>query len=292
MPPIHNLNSISVDHAACMVQNLHGGSLIWQRLGFLLTPISRQRGSMPGKTDIGEWATANRCAVFESGYIELIGLVNATLYNPWETFLRKYEGMHLLALRIENAEQFYESSGNLKSIASKPVARQRELDVNGSCELMRFTNIFSLDRYYPEGRYVLIEHKTPDFLWQKRYQTHPNGAKRLKSIFMCAENIEYQCKKIFKLIGEREYSGDDFERIIELNNNTEIIIYQSSHFFQKCDWLPGQIPGFAGVDIAFQDLHEVERYLQTRGVPVRRAEGDVWVEPRWTNGFILKLSQY
>ena len=44
-----------------------------------------------------------------------------------------------------------------------PVPRERILDVDGEPRAMRFRNIFSRDEIWPEARYLVIEHQTPEF---------------------------------------------------------------------------------------------------------------------------------
>ena len=51
---------------------------------------------------------------------------------------------------------------------------------------MRFRNIFSQDDHWPEGRYIVIEHQTPDILWQPDLLVHANGAKALVEAIFAA----------------------------------------------------------------------------------------------------------
>lgn len=54
------------------------------------------------------------------------------------------------------------------------MAASREATV--TARVMRFRNIFSRDAEWPETRYLVFEHETPEYLWQPRYQRHDNGA--------------------------------------------------------------------------------------------------------------------
>src|SRR3954466_7158422 len=93
----------SLDHLGAIVQDLAAGASRWEKLGFSLSPVSRQGGRMPGRDIDSLWATANRCAIFNKGYLELIGVVDETAFNPWTRFLSRFEGLHLLALRVQVA---------------------------------------------------------------------------------------------------------------------------------------------------------------------------------------------
>src|SRR4051812_47679774 len=95
---------LDLDHCGCIVNDLAAAAARWERLGFALTPVSRQRGAVPGKEGFHSWATANRCAILQSTYLELIGVVDPLAHNPWAGFIAKNEGLHILALRCEDAE--------------------------------------------------------------------------------------------------------------------------------------------------------------------------------------------
>src|SRR5260221_5245 len=64
-----------------------------------------------------------------------------------------------------------------------PVQRQRALPDG---RVMRFRNIVSRDAAVPEARLIVIEHQTPELLWQPDLMTHPNGALRLAETVICA----------------------------------------------------------------------------------------------------------
>ena len=102
--------------------------------------------------------------------------MDAAAYNPWTKFLSRFEGLHLLALRIPEADAAFAELSARTNTFNAPVSRSRNLDVDGEQKAMRFRNIFSRDEAYPEGRYIVLEHQTPEYLWQPRYQTHANGA--------------------------------------------------------------------------------------------------------------------
>ena len=51
---------------------------------------------------------------------------------------------------------------------------------------MRFRNIFSRDEQCREARYIIIEHQTPDVLWQPHLTTQPNAVTSLVSMSFVA----------------------------------------------------------------------------------------------------------
>ena len=78
--------NVELDHAGYIVNDLEAGAARCQALGFTLSPASPQMGLNADGTFI-PWETANRCAVFETGYVELIGVHKPERFNPWSGFL-------------------------------------------------------------------------------------------------------------------------------------------------------------------------------------------------------------
>ena len=295
MPPAPNTSSpafpASLDHLGAIVRDLSTGARKWERLGFALSPVSRQRGMMPGRDDDSPWATANRCAIFERGYLELIGVVEAAAYNPWEKFLGRFEGLHLLALRVPNADAAYADLARRTGTLNAPVQRARILDVDGIEATMRFRNIFSRDEAYPEGRYIVLEHQTPEYLWQPRYQTHPNGALALESAMVCAEDVPDQLARLETLLGRPPERGADGVLRYSPRGGGAIELHGAHEFEARYGWRPGALPCFAGVEVHFASRAHAAELMEDNGIPVRRRGGEWFVAPSDTNGFILKLSQ-
>ena len=259
---------LKLDHTGTIVRDLAAGAARWEKLGFTLSPVSRQRGAVPGADGVQPWASANRCAIFEQGYLELIGLVDAQAHNPWARFLGRFEGMHLLALRCDSADKAYAALSPGAPFLAPPVARERALDVDGEERVMRFRNIFSRDAMCPEGRYILIEHQTPQYLWQPRYLAHENGAKALVDVTVVADDPAIAA------------------RLQALGGIPALAT--TAAFAARFGWAP-PAPAFAAVTIAFADLDRAARLMEARGIGLRRSGPDLWAAPADTNGFVMRM---
>jgi hypothetical protein len=280
----------SLDHLGAIVTDLAAAAARWQKLGFLLSPISQQSGRMPGRDDEGPWATANRCAIFQQGYLELIGVVDPALFNPWTRFMARFEGLHLLALRVPKADDAYAALAKRTDSLNAPVQRARKLDVDGTEQTMRFRNIFSRDEAYPEGRYIVLEHQTPEYLWQPRYQSHPNGALALEAALVCADDVEAQAKRLGTITGVPPVKGADGVLRFKPAGGGTLELFGVDAFAARYGWRPAALPCFAGVEVRFADRARAASLMEENGVPVRRK--DEWlVAPEHTNGFLLRLTQ-
>ena len=170
-----------LDHTGQMRADLDAGAAAWERLGFLLSPETPQQGAVPGASGMQPWATANRCALFHEGYLELIGIRAPDRFNPWAHFIARHEGIHIAAFRCASADEAW--PGMAAQGFAPPVQRARS---TRRAE-MRFRNIFSEDARWPEGRIIVIEHQTPEILWRPELLEHPNGASALRQCLFVSD---------------------------------------------------------------------------------------------------------
>jgi len=281
----------SLDHVGAIVRDLAAGAKRWEKLGFALSPPSRQGGRMPGRDEEGPWATANACAIFQRGYLELIGIVDAAGFNPWAKFLDRFEGLHLLALRVPDADRAYAEFALRTATLVAPVQRARKLDIDGVERTMRFRNIFSRDEAYPEGRYIVIEHQTPEYLWQERYQTHPNGALALEAALVCADDLPAQRSRLETVGGVPPVEGADGVLRFWPREGGCIELHRAEGFEARYGWRPRALPCFAGVELRFADRAYAARCMEHNGVPVERRGEEWFVAAENANGFILRLGR-
>jgi hypothetical protein len=260
--------SLTLDHVGAITRDLAAGAERWERLGFTLSPLSRQRGGVPGKQGMHPWASANRCAIFRKGYLELIGIVDASAHNPWRHFLERFEGLHVAALRCGDAEQAYARLHAEATFLDPPIARERKLTYRGAEHTMRFRNIFSRDAECPEGRYIVIEHQTPELLWQEELLAHENGALGLEEVFIVSDDpaVAGRVRALGcapKLLGTKVFA----ERF---------------GFFAPA-------PSFAAITVSFSNLENARDLMQGRGIVPRRDGDAYWLDPEHTNGFVMRL---
>ncbi|MBC7779495.1 MAG: VOC family protein [Proteobacteria bacterium] len=265
---------LTLDHCGCIAADLNRAAFAWERLGFTLSPLSPQRGAVPGLPGMQPWATSNRCALFERGYLELIGVTRREAHDPWASFLTRGAGLHILALRCDDADTAYAALEADAPFLQSPVQREREVDVDGHARMLRFRNIFSRDVDCPEARYILIEHQTPELLWQRRYLTHENSALSLHDVTLVTEDCT-------------ELAG----RIGALGAAPGITIVDAAAFTRQYGYRPQRLPGLHALGVGVRDLRLALGLLAARGIPVTRSEKAVWIAPQYTGGFVLRMLQ-
>lgn len=265
-----NAVALGLHHVGAFVRDLSVGAARWIKLGFTLSPEGRQRGKLPGRDEDSPWAIANRCAILRQGYLELVGVVAPQEYNPWTKSLDRFEGLHLCALRTLSADATYEALCARTDAFQPPIARERKVDVDGQERTMRFRNMFSRDQVCPEGRWIIIEHCTPEFLWQERYLDHRNGAQALEEV---------------TLVG-----GEDVAMRVSAFTPASVTVSAPDEFRARYGWLPPSLPAFGAATVRFADREAAARLMEATGAAIRRAQHAWFVIPEDSNAFVMRLA--
>jgi hypothetical protein len=170
----------------------------WESLGFALSPVARQSGRRTPDSPVELFGSANRCAFLRHGYVELLGIQDPALFaNGLDRFLDRYAGMHILALAIGETEQ------NLARL------RRGGLDIPGVAWLQRpvepggpiarFARLPFPDA--PEGRVQLVQHLTPELVWDARWMGHRNGAVALEAAILASADPAGTTARLARLAG-------------------------------------------------------------------------------------------
>ena len=276
-----------------MVRDLDQGADKWERLGFQLSPRSPQIGYIPGQDVMQPWATSNHCAMFERGYLELIGITEPTNFNPWNRFIQRFEGPHISALRCREANRAFASLRDRTDGFDPPVQRQRNISVEGAIQAFRFRNIFSQDEHYPEGRFIIIEHQTPEVIWRPELMTHPNGARALTALLFCAENPQPTLDRLTAITGEPAAPDAHGDPTISLRDGGALVVLDSNIFHARYETeTTKKGPHIAAAIVQVEDMDRTISLLTTNGVPMHRTpNGGIWVAPQDANGGVLQFEQ-
>ncbi len=260
----------SLDHVA--VVSRHADALFgaYQRLGFALTPLSMHVGALGPGEPLVPWGTGNRCAMFRLGYLELIGIVDAA--RPCGIFpelLQRYEGLHIIAYGCSDAEAEMarlESDGvDVQGI----VALQRELSTPDGTDLARFSLVRLAPEEAREGRLNIIQHHTPDLLWQPRQLEHPNRAVALVEVTVCVADADEAAGRYSRILGVAA-NDQGPGRVFDLPQGRLRLVAPD----ELGDAVPGAIaptlPFIAAFTIATESLDSVEEILVHNDVEFER----------------------
>jgi hypothetical protein len=171
---------LCLDHIAHFVRDLGTAAELLQSLGFTATPVSNHE--VLGKPA----GTANRCLMFEKGYVEILA---PTLETPNAERVRghmaRYPGVHLVCLGTP-AAQAEHARLVAHGFDPEPLVNLRRTIEGG--KLVQFNVVYVPPGKMPEGRVQYCEHLTPEHIWQPAHVKHPNGATGLTAAYIVADD--------------------------------------------------------------------------------------------------------
>lgn len=279
---------MNLDHVGIATRDLDKGAAALKRIGFRLTPRSHHSGSVTPGGPVEKWGSANECAMLRHGYIEMLGLTDPSLHSSAKALLAKYEGTHIVAFGCESAAITHPQLQARGAKVNKPITLERKVPfgTTGSEErTARFLNMYADPAIYPEAKFIVIEHVTPEVLWQEHFLDHPNGALALTEVYICSASPNETLEKIGAITGSA-ISGDT----VPLNPG-KVFVFDPAHIRERipdCADLP--VPFVAGFGIGVQNIDETRSYLNRQDVRLTATENRLWVSPDDTCGAAISFA--
>lgn len=197
-------DEIFVDHVAYFAPHMREAEQAMARLGFTLSPLTPQtnpRGPGEAPAPVG---MANRCALLERGYIEILtttGEARTPLVEQFEAAVARHAGVHLLAFSCADPAAH---AARLAAAGFEPqpmVALQRAIDTEHGPGLLRFSVLRIRPGAMPEGRIQMLAHHTPELLWQPRWTHHPCRVRALTDVALCVADVEEAAERFARFTG-------------------------------------------------------------------------------------------
>lgn len=190
--------ALALDHLGLCARDPAPLWAAWERLGFALSPMAQQSGRRTPDGPVEPFGSVNRCAFLRHGYVELLGILDASLFgNGVDRFVERHAGAHILALAMDDAE------GNLARLRRGglhiPGIAWLQRPVEDGGPTARFARLPFPDA--PEGRVQLVQHLTPELVWDARWMGHRNGADALEAAILVSAEPAAATARLARLAG-------------------------------------------------------------------------------------------
>ncbi len=255
----------------------------YERLGFVFTPMSFPEFPLSAGEAPQTVGVANRNAVFRNGYLEMLGVIDATRWASISTSqrgpfdidkpLQKYEGLHVMHFETEDIDGVHAKliSDGLRPSAIRPF--QRLVETPEGTDLMRARCISFASEANPEALFQIVQHETPQLALQPRFMTHRNGALDLSAAILCVEDPADVAAR-YAHYSDRHVEHQGSLLIVNLGTARLVII--------KREHLPVLLPGetapitpyFAGFTVT-ADLDLASTFLNHQAIPFRSHDGRI-----------------
>lgn len=162
-----------IDHVIVGARDLEVARRAFAHLGFVISPRGRHIG----------WATANYCIMFPQDYVELLGIVDPTLFtNNLDRFLANREGLMSLAFASDDAGAVAEDLRGRGIAADGPKDLKRDLELPGGTVQPAFKLTHLPADVSAAAPSFVCQHLNRPMVWQDPWLVHENGARGILSV--------------------------------------------------------------------------------------------------------------
>jgi hypothetical protein len=280
-----------LDHVGLVVRDLAAAHAAFTRLGLALTPFSRHSGATTPGGPVTVVGTGNHCAMFRSGYLELIAIVDPGGFAyEFPAMLARYEGLHIYAFGTSDPDG---ASAHLAARGfSAGGARylERTAETPAGPRLASFRNVFLPVAEMPEGYPFYIEQQTPEVLWQPGLLDHPLGVEALTGATVCVADLEEAAARYERFFGfAPERAGG--ARVSPVPGGRFTLVDPAALAAILPGLAPPALPWGAAFTLACRDLAAARRLLDGNGVATTLHDGRVIVPPPAACGAAIVLEQ-
>ena len=285
-----------LDHVGVAIKDLERGRAIYQRLGFRRTARSIHSGSREPGGPVEPWGSGNHCAMFEQGYLEIIGLTDPTRYSSVQPMVAAYEGLHIVAIGCGSADAAYAEFQR----AGAPVDAVRSLERDAAFGVQdeairraRFRNMYVDRTTFSEAKFLFIEHLTREVLWQPHLLQHPNTAVGIEAVYFVSNDPAATAQKFAGLFSQDHQETHGAHRLRLARGELWVTTPEAWRSRVPGKFLP-PLPAPAGFGVRVRSLATTREWLTQQGVAIQTGMHDgssFWVAPEEAGGAAIQFIQ-
>jgi len=278
--------AVFLDHVAHFVPVMDAAAAALERCGFRLTPFTAQTNRVGGESLPA--GTANRCAMFRRGYVEILAAtVDTPLAQQLAERLTRHVGLHLAAFSTADAGFEHRRLAAAGFPVQPLVDMRRPVAIEGGADWARFTIARIASGIMPEGRMQFLTHHTEGLVWRDPFLDHPNGARALAAVWIAAADPAEPAQR-FALFTGRPIRQEGEVSTIPLERGT--IRVATPEFLQyELGIEPGPpLPYLAAYEVEIAGFPQLVKLLDAAGLAHLRVRDGVAVSlPPSVGGTIL-----
>ncbi|MCO6552771.1 MAG: VOC family protein [Gilliamella sp.] len=275
-----------IDHVVITVSNqLDKANLQYQKLGFTIT--SRGHHSL---------GTSNNLAIFNTTYLELLGYEshNASKIDASWKF---DDGLTGLVFKTQNADELFQFlvKNGLKVDGNGPKSFFRPVKLNDETfPEARFKTVRLDPSYTPNGQIFFCDQLTPELVWRKEWQNHPNGVTNIYKVIIEAKDPTKSIsllKQTFPTANIIEIEGG--LRLKAEDKQIDYLKPSFTHKFFGTLLAESKNEGDRKIALGFktQSLIQTERALKSGGISFIKQNEAVLVPANETFGVVMIFKQ-
>lgn len=254
-----------LDHIVVAVNDLDAAGRAYEALGFTVTPENRH-----------PWGTANRLIQLDGFFIELLSVAEPDLIPETagrqfsfgafnQTFLARGEGASMLVMESRDARFDRQDFEKVGLSLFEPFSFERVAHLpDGKTAKVAFDLTILRDPLSPDIGYFTCHNKYPENFWKPGFQSHSNGAREIRTIYLVAEDPSDHHEFLGGFTGQREMRATSLGLEIETARGKISVLnpaaYRSLVGESAADALKGDLPQLAAIEIRTDAANETGVY--------------------------------
>lgn len=274
-----------LDHVGIVGGEVGALRVAWERLGFAMTAPRPLLGRTTEGTAVplGQWSCH---AVLDGGYVELTAVDPGVASHHLDPWRRHGDGGWIVAFGAADADSARERCAHAGVPVTPAMTATRAIDYGARHGDAAFRWFMVQPANSPEALLCVVEHRTPELVFQPEVRRHPNGATALRSLaIVVAEprSVVGRYERLLDVAAVPQAGGFVFAR-----GDERVELVEPAAF--EARW-PGAMPaagfGPAALEIAVRDPLDVADRLAAAGVASAQATGGVRIAPADAGGVAI-----
>ncbi|MES0881957.1 VOC family protein [Roseibium sp. SCP14] len=250
-----------LDHLVVAVKDLEAVGQAYEKLGFTVTPENRH-----------PWGTANRLVQLDGFFIELLTIAEPDLIPESEgsafsfgafnrDFLKCREGASMLVLESKDPDKDRSDFERVGLDVFDPFSFERIAHLaDGTTAKVAFDLTFLRDPLSPEIGYFTCHNRYPENFWKPAFQSHANGAQRVKAAYLVAGDPSDHHEFLGGFTGQREMRATSLGLELETPRGRISVLNPAAYRFlvgeTAASHVPGNTPSIAALEISCSSVTE------------------------------------
>lgn len=284
-----------IDHLVICTRNLNSTALMYERLGFKVTPRADH-----------SWGTSNRLVQLQGSFLEILTVDRAELIEPHapgkfsfgafnRDFLARYEGMSMLVLESGDAQADRDEFagkgiGDFERFDFSRLARQP----NGEQVSVSFSLAFAVHPAAPLAGFFTCQQHAPEYFWKPEYQDHPNGALAIAEVVMDVPDQE-EFEEFYKALEGSSSVRDIDGGFVCSTDRGDISVLEPDAYRRRFPHPdePNEAPppSFGAAVITVEDIDLLEELLEENDVHFVPVGREIHIPPKELHGFTVAFRQ-
>ncbi len=272
-----------IDHVMIVVPQIDQAGRIYKRLGFDVQPLGIH----------SHMGTANHLMILDCDYIELLGIQKPDPLNvAYQKIADEGGALANIALQTDGADLAH-AAWTAAGFNPEPIIEfDRAVEVAGKTERAAFRIVRLPHDKRPGVGLFVCDQRTPQFVYRKEWQNHPNGAQNLTGVTVVADDPFIHEQAAGRVFGGGAIvkSKDGFT--VKLSHGVIDYVPRSAFAARFGGLQPGRAGDHAAVlGIKVRDIAQAAQVLEQGGIkPTKTGDGRLLVPAPEAGGVMLQFS--